>query len=47
MEEPREYPEYILPHAEFGDPECCGLLFGVESGDDAKSLRRQASPERE
>ena len=28
-----EYPEYILPHSEFGDPECCGLLFPVERGD--------------
>jgi DNA-directed RNA polymerase subunit RPC12/RpoP len=26
--EPREYPEWIIPHAEFGDPECPGLLFG-------------------
>jgi hypothetical protein len=29
-EEIREYAKYILPHAEFGDPECCGLFFGVE-----------------
>jgi hypothetical protein len=20
--EPSEYPEYILPHSDFGDPEC-------------------------
>ena len=33
MEEPREYPEYILPHAEFGDPECCGLFLPRERGD--------------
>jgi hypothetical protein len=25
--EQREYPEYVLPHAEFGDPECPGLFF--------------------
>src|SRR4051794_13429931 len=27
-----EYPEYILPHSDFGDPECCGLLFPVSRG---------------
>jgi len=31
--EPREYPEDIVPHSDFGDPECCGLLFGIERGD--------------
>ena len=33
MDEPREYPEYVLPHSEFGDPECCGLFFPCERGD--------------
>lgn len=33
VDEPREYPEYILPHSEFGDPECCGLFLPVERGD--------------
>jgi hypothetical protein len=32
---PREYPEYMLPHSDFGDPECCGLFFPVERGDEA------------
>jgi hypothetical protein len=31
--EPSEYPEYILPHSDFGDPECCGLFFPRERGD--------------
>jgi ribosomal protein S27E len=26
-------PEYILPHSDFGDPECWGLLLPVERGD--------------
>jgi ribosomal protein S27E len=26
-------PEYILPHSDFGDPECCGLLLPFERGD--------------
>jgi hypothetical protein len=26
-------PAYILPHADFGDPECCGLLFAKKAGD--------------
>jgi hypothetical protein len=25
-----------IPHAEFGNPECCGCLCGVPSGDSAK-----------
>jgi hypothetical protein len=29
----REYPEWILPHSDFGDDECCGLFFPVERGD--------------
>jgi len=28
-----EYPEYILPHSDFGDPECCGLFFPLVHGD--------------
>jgi DNA-directed RNA polymerase subunit RPC12/RpoP len=37
FEQTSEYPAYILPHAEFGDPECCGLFFPEEttSGDAA------------
>ena len=31
----REYPEYILPHSDFGDPDCCGLLFPLVRGDQA------------
>ena len=26
-------PECILPHSEFGAPECCGLLLPFECGD--------------
>jgi hypothetical protein len=26
-------PEYILPHSEFGAPECCGLLLPFDRGD--------------
>jgi hypothetical protein len=26
-------PEYILPHSDFGDPECCGLLLPFVRGD--------------
>ena len=33
--EPREYPSHILPHAEFGDPECCGLFFPLLNGEHA------------
>ena len=33
--EPREYPEYILPNSDFGDPECCGLFYAVDRGDTA------------
>jgi hypothetical protein len=25
-------PEYILPHSDFGDPQCCGLLLLFERG---------------
>jgi hypothetical protein len=32
VEELREYPKWIAPHSEFGDPECCGLLFPVVVG---------------
>ena len=31
----RDYPDYILPHSDFGDPECCGLLFPVFRGNEA------------
>jgi hypothetical protein len=30
-----EYPDYVLPHSDFGDPDCCGLFFPVERGDSA------------
>jgi hypothetical protein len=26
-------PQHILPHSDFGDPECCGLLLPFERGD--------------
>jgi hypothetical protein len=26
-------PEHILPHSDFGDAECCGLLLPFERGD--------------
>ena len=26
----------IIPHSDFGDPECCGCLFGVVQGDPAE-----------
>jgi hypothetical protein len=32
-DEVREYPEWVLPHSDFGDEECCGLFFPVERGD--------------
>jgi DNA-directed RNA polymerase subunit RPC12/RpoP len=37
-EEPEqpEYPEYILPHSDFGDPECCGLFLPRERGNVAE-----------
>lgn len=31
FEQTSEYPEYILPHSDFGDPECCGLFFPEET----------------
>ena len=27
----------IIPHSDFGDPDCCGCLFGVVCGDEADS----------
>jgi RNase P subunit RPR2 len=30
-----EQPEYMLPHSDFGDPECCGLFCPIERGDSA------------
>ena len=30
---PRAYPEYIPPHSDFGDRECCGMFFRLERGD--------------
>ena len=37
FEQTSDYPAYILPHSEFGDPECCGLFFPeeTEAGDAA------------
>jgi len=26
-------PVPIIPHSDFGDPDCCGCLFGVTKGD--------------
>jgi hypothetical protein len=31
--EVREYPEYIVPHSDHGDSECCGLILPVLRGD--------------
>ena len=25
----------IIPHSDFGDPNCCGCLFGIVRGDEA------------
>jgi hypothetical protein len=36
MEQIREYPEWIVAHADFADPECCGLLFPVQRGEDSE-----------
>ena len=30
--EMREYPAFIVPHADYGDPECPGLVFAVVRG---------------
>ena len=35
-------PEYTLPHSDFGDPECCGLLLPFERGM-TRSLRRSSA----
>jgi hypothetical protein len=24
-----EYPPYLIPHSDYGDPECCGLVFAI------------------
>ena len=31
----REYPEWIVPHADHGDPDCCGLIFPDVRADEA------------
>jgi hypothetical protein len=31
----REPPEFIVPHSEYGDPECCGLILAHVRGDEA------------
>jgi hypothetical protein len=28
----RQYPEWIVPHADYGDPECCGLILPKLNG---------------
>jgi DNA-directed RNA polymerase subunit RPC12/RpoP len=35
VEAVREYPKWLVAHADFGDPECCGLLFPVERGEES------------
>src|SRR3954447_26557329 len=32
----REYPKYIIPHADHGDPECPGLIMADIRGDTAE-----------
>jgi hypothetical protein len=36
-------PEHILPHSDFGDPECCGLLLPFERGDFVNIIRNDCS----
>jgi hypothetical protein len=31
----REPPEFIVPHSDYGDPECCGLIFAEIRGEEA------------
>lgn len=31
----REPPEFIVPHSDYRDPECCGLIFAQVRGSDA------------
>ena len=35
----REYPEWIIPHAEFGDPECPGLFLPRERDNGQVEIR--------
>jgi hypothetical protein len=39
--EDRQYPEYILPHSDFGDPDRCGPLFPVARGDPSDITRNE------
>ena len=32
----REYPAYIVPHSDHGDPECCGLIMIETEGGTAR-----------
>jgi hypothetical protein len=36
--DPEPYRETLLPHSSFGDPDCCGCLYGVRRGDHAEIL---------
>jgi hypothetical protein len=36
-------PEHILPHSDFGDTECCGLLLPIEHGDFADIICNESS----
>ncbi len=31
----REYPAFVVPHSDHGDPECCGLIMAQLRGDRA------------
>ena len=33
---PDEVIQTVIPHSDFGDPDCCGCLNGVIRGDDAE-----------
>ena len=35
MDETRAYPEWLIAHADFGDPECPGLLLPEGRGDES------------
>jgi len=35
MHEVLDFKGPFLPHSDFGDPDCCGFLYGVVRGDQA------------
>src|SRR4051794_8497836 len=39
-EDIREYPEWMVPHSDFGDAECCGLLLPIQNGENTDKHRR-------